>query len=83
MRTYDARLNRQLQAQAQDGATPAELVPVDILNAVAGLQPSLDRLRRGEWRVLIMGPKDSRERDAASLFHVHLLDLADALEARR
>jgi hypothetical protein len=80
MRTYDARLNRQLQAQ--DGA-PTELVPVDILNAVAGLQPSLDRVRRGEWRVLIMGPKDSRDRDAASLFHVHLLDLADALEARR
>lgn len=81
MRTYDARLNRQLQLQ--DTGARAEMVPVDILNAVAGLQPALDRVRRGEWRLLVMGPQDARERDAASLFHVHLLDLADALEARR
>jgi hypothetical protein len=62
---------------------PAELVPVDILDAVCNLQPALDRLRRGEWEIQVTGASSPSDRDCARLFPVHLLDLADALDARR
>lgn len=60
-----------------------ELIPVPVVDAVANLQPALDRIRRGEWRVMVTGPRSSHERDVARMFPVHLLDLADALNAQR
>ena len=64
-------------------STSGELIPVPVVDAVANLQPALDRIRRGEWRVIVMGPHSSCERDQARMFPVHLLDLADALDGQR
>lgn len=61
----------------------AEWVPVDLLDAVAGLQPGLDRLREGDWRVLILGARCAADRRAAAAFQAALLNLSDVLEARR
>ena len=51
----------------------------DLADTVAALRPQLERLRRGEWRLLIMGPATSRERDEAALLSARLMDLADAV----
>lgn len=61
---------------------PYELIPVTVVEALSSLRPQLDRLRRRQWRVLIMGPTSPRERDEAATFAARLLDLADALEGR-
>jgi len=82
MRTQDARAIRQLETDARE-RLPVEPMPIDVVDAVADLQPLLDRVRRGEWRVTIDGPQSPRERDAAALLTVRLMDLAEVLEARR
>lgn len=69
-----------LEAAAQRSV---ELMPVPVVDAVANLQPALDRIRSGEWRVMVMGARSASERDTARMFPVHLLDLADALDAQR
>lgn len=59
-----------------------EQVPVEVMDALAALQPGLHRLRRREWRVMVIGPSSSRERDAAAIFSARLHDLADAVSGR-
>lgn len=78
MRTIDARAHRAL-----DASDNHELIPVDLVDAVSDLRPSLDRVRRGEWRLLLFGPRSAQERDAAAMFQSRLLDLADAINGRR
>lgn len=63
--------------------TGAALVSADAVEAIAQLRPMLNSVRSGAWRVLVVGCSNSRERDAAAMFVPRLLDLADALNARR
>jgi hypothetical protein len=67
----------------QTESDPMELVPVQILDAVANLQPVLDRLRRRQWELSVSGAESPADRELAQLLPVYLLDLADALDARR
>lgn len=62
---------------------PVELMPAEVVNAVAELQPALDRLRSGAWRLLVVGCTNATDRNEAATFAPRLLNLADALHARR
>lgn len=79
MRTIDARAVRRFEGI---NLIPSVPVPVDVLDAVQRLQPVLARVRRRELSVLVTGAQTARDRDAVALFQAHLMDLADALEAR-
>ena len=80
MRTRDAREIRHVQARS-----PIEpsLWPAELADAMADLRPAVERLRRGEWRLLIMGPCSSRERDEAVLLSARLVEIAEAVGAGR
>lgn len=52
----------------------------DVTETLAALRPQLARLRRGEWRLIIVGPATTRERDEAALLSARILDLADAVD---
>lgn len=79
--TRQTREARRLELAAQD--SPPELLPVDVADAVANLQPALERLRRGEWRLIAMGPATASERDEARMFPVHLANLSAVIRARQ
>jgi 3-deoxy-D-arabino-heptulosonate 7-phosphate (DAHP) synthase len=80
MRTRDARAIRHIQAQ---GPVEQSLLPPDLAAAVADLKPAVERLRRGEWRLLILGPCSSRERDEAALLSARLMEIAEVVGAGR
>lgn len=72
MRTGDTRAAQGLkELRGAETADTAEL-----LDAV---RPSVDRLRRGEWRLLLTGPRNSAERDEAAMFQARLLELLESL----
>ena len=75
MRTVDRRAQLRLQETIEP--------PFHTLTELAVLlRPTYARPRRGEWRVLITGPRTARQREEASLFQARLMELADVLEAR-
>jgi hypothetical protein len=53
-----------------------------VAETLAAVRPVLDRLWRREWRVLITGATNARERDAASLFQARPLELLDSMVQR-
>ena len=76
MRTTERRAVLRLSSQ--------RILPTaDPLEVVAGLRPALERLRTGQWQLMVVGCASARERDEASMLQCRLLDLADALEGRR
>ena len=75
MRTVARRAVRSLLLELPQPSDPAE--------AIAAIRPLLERVRRGDWTLEVKGPASTRERDEAGFFSARLLDLADALKARR
>lgn len=63
--------------QAACSVVPAAPQPTPA-ETVAALRPIAERLRRGEWRVLVTGPRTSTERDLAAMFQARVLDLLDS-----
>lgn len=51
-------------------------------DVVEAITPLLARVRSGEWRLMVIGPRDGRERDQAAMFTSRILDLADAMQGR-
>jgi hypothetical protein len=77
MRTVDARRIR----KALDSCLQ-ELPARDQAEALHLLRPVLERVRAGEWRIELSGPRTATELDAAALFEAQLIELADAIERR-
>lgn len=61
----------------------SELGTGDSAEVIAAIRPMLNRVRNGDWRLLVIGATSPHDRDQAATFAARLLDLADALEARR
>jgi hypothetical protein len=60
---------------------PRELMPVTLVDALADLQPLLQRARRGGWRIMALGARTSEERTAAAQLSDRMMRLAEAMEA--
>lgn len=58
-------------------------VDADTASFLTDMQPALEHIRRGEWRLMIIGPASSAERALASMFQARLLDALERLEAKR
>lgn len=46
----------------------------EIVGLLDDLRPALERINRGEWRILVMGPTTAAEREEARTLHARLLD---------
>jgi len=78
MKTSDQRYIRRMK-----GFGLLRDVPDGTVDALTALRPMLQRIRRGDWRVMVMGPTSARERDEAATFSARLCDLADYVEGLR
>lgn len=47
----------------------------EIVGLLDDLRQAVERINRGEWRLLVMGPTNASEREEARMFHARLLEL--------